>query len=396
MRIRRSWLAALAGALLLASTDAGAQGAGASPRTVQVAQQTDFVLILRSDGSVVGFGSDTSLLAARPSSSKGRIEVPTVLDLPPRVTQVAISSDAAYALLDDGTLLAWGTNDRGQFGGGAGSSRTPGNPMRSATPIRVASPKPVAQIVAAGHHALALATDGTVLTWGDDPSGGPAEMRVVEGLEQVTQVAAAGTHDLALTKAGVVLAWGENGNGQLGVPLDTRRSTRPVQVPGLDHVVSIGAYGNSNFGYSGAVKADGTVWMWGSNQAATMGNGLKWGTVRADGSVNYPAPEQVKGLAAAKSLSIGNGHVVVLMADRSLRIWGHDGWGQTGMGTWGGYQEAPKKPAITDVVYAVGAGTATYAVRADGSLWRWGASTFNNRATELGNDRHVPAPLQLP
>lgn len=363
---------------------------------VQVAQYTDFALILRSDGSVVGFGSDTSLLAARPSSPKGRIETPTVLDLPPRVTQIAIGSDMAYALLDDGTLLAWGTNDGGQFGRGVGSSRTPANPLRSATPVRVSLPKPVTQIVAAGHHALARAVDGTVLTWGDTPSAGPVEMRVVEGLEQVSQVAAAGTHDLALTTDGLVFAWGENGNGQLGLSLATRRSMTPVQVPGLDHVVSIGAYGNSNFGYSGAVKADGTVWMWGSNQAATMGNGVKWGTTRPDGSVNYPVPEMVKGITTAKSISIGNGHVLVLLADRTLRIWGHDGWGQAGIGTWGGYQEAPKKPALADVAYAVAAGTATYAVRGDGTLWRWGASLFNNRVVELGNDRHVPTALSLP
>lgn len=41
--------------------------------------------------------------------------------------------------------------------------------MRTYTPLRVTLPKPITQVVAAGHHGLALAADGTVLTWGDLP-----------------------------------------------------------------------------------------------------------------------------------------------------------------------------------------------------------------------------------
>ena len=47
-------------------------------------------------------------------------------------------------------------------------------------------------------------------------------------------------------------------------------------MPGLDRVVAIAAGIGSiaGGGTSGAVRDDGTVWMWGSNASAMIGNGL--------------------------------------------------------------------------------------------------------------------------
>lgn len=356
------------------------------------------IYVLRADGSVLGFGLEHGTLGARqgPSNTDQPTLTPFVLSLPGKVTQMAAGTAATYALMEDGSLYAWGNNDRGEFGRGPGATRTPGNPLKSFTPIKVPIQGEVVRIVAAGAHALALRADGTVLAWGEFPGTTLGEKGVepVPGLAGVVDLAASRDHFIALTKEGFVYGLGENQGGRLGLPPETYRSGTPVKIAGLDRVVSIGAASTGSFGYNGAVRADGTVWMWGSNMSATMGNGLRYGEPGPHGNDNA-VPAVVKGITTAKSISTGDGHVAVLLADGTLRLWGHDGWGQIGVGTAGYYHESPKKPAIAEVAGVYLVGSKTFAVKRDGTLWRWGPALAVSRE-ELGHDRRVPTQIPLP
>jgi alpha-tubulin suppressor-like RCC1 family protein len=254
-----------------------------------------------------------------------------------------------------------------------------------------------------GRHALALRKDGTVYAWGgsgaiiaEDPAKpgvatGPVR---IAGLENIAQVAAARDHNLVLTRDGDVYAWGENTSAQLGLETTIYRSARPVKVQGLGRMVSIAASGARDMALSGAVRDDGSVWMWGGNQSATMGNGLRSGGLGAEGDLN-PKPLAVKGITNAKTISAGDGHVAVLLRDGTLRLWGHDGWGQIGIGTHGFYHESPQKPALTNVAAVYLGNNKSFAVRLDGTLWRWGgAATFGGG--EFTKDLHVPTLTTLP
>lgn len=384
---------AIAGLLLVCV----AVGQAQAPALRQVAG-SDFTFIVKADGAVLGYGRDDGSLSAMRPPGTG-IVTPIALTFADKVKQIAAGSDMQYALLEDGTVHGWGKNDRGQFGRGPGSSRTPENPMASERAMGIALPKDIVQIAAAGHYALAVRANGSVLAWGEHPAStslSDVAIKAVPGLADVVSVTAGGDHALALTKAGVVFAWGENKNGQLGVSPETvRRSRTPVQVEGLDSVVSIACAGSSNFGFSGAVKADGTVWMWGSNQSATMGEASFWGNNGPPGNVNA-TPKQVQGIAGARSIAVGNGHVAVLLGDRTLRMWGHDGWGQIGVGTNGFYHPVPKKPAITDVAAVYLVSNRTYAVKTDGTLWWWGASPVDRPGSPLAANQKVPTPVLLP
>jgi alpha-tubulin suppressor-like RCC1 family protein len=333
------------------------------------------------------------------------VTAPIPIDLPGKVRQMAVGEATAYALLEDGTVIAWGANDSGQLGnGGPGSRSTPGiYPKPSFRPVAVAGLTEVVQVSAAGRHALALRKDGTVYAWGasgaiiaEDPAKpgvatGPVR---IAGLENIVQVAAARDHNLVLTRDGDVYAWGENTDAQLGLATTTYRSGRPIKVQGLGRMVSIAASGTGNLALSGAVRDDGTVWMWGSNQSATMGNGLRSGGRGDVGDLNFK-PLAVKGVTNAKTISAGDGHVAVLLRDGTLRLWGHDGWGQIGIGTHGSYHESPQKPAITNVAAVYLGNNKSFAVRLDGTLWRWGgAATFGGG--EFTKDLHVPTLTTLP
>jgi alpha-tubulin suppressor-like RCC1 family protein len=393
---------------ILVPTVPGAQTPPPTPGIRYVATR-GFTLVVKGDGSVVGWGRDPDGQAARPPSPTRVITAPIAIELPGKALQVAVGESSQYALLEDGTVVAWGTNDEGQLGNGPlGASGELGRyPKPSVTPVRVTGLSRIVQIAAGSKHAVALDRDGTVWAWGrrdngeigdGEPKGralratGPIR---VPGLEGITQIAADSSHNLALRSDGHVMAWGSNNHGELG--LGTRATGwRPAEVPGLDRVVAIAAGIGSvaGGGISGAVRDDGTVWMWGSNASAMMGNGL--GPLSPDdvgGRVLAPVP--VKGIKGATHLSLGAGHVAALLADGTLRMWGHGGFGQIGVGTSAEYQRTPAIVKLASVAAVYLGGFHSMAVRTDGTLWIWGFNSNSSGPGLLGKNLKVPTRFDL-
>jgi alpha-tubulin suppressor-like RCC1 family protein len=77
---------------------------------------------------------------------------------PTNITSIEAGFQFSLALLSDGTLRAWGGNDKGQLGDGSREN--------SGTPMEVSGLHEVAQIAVGGLHDLALLKDGTVWSWG--------------------------------------------------------------------------------------------------------------------------------------------------------------------------------------------------------------------------------------
>ena len=140
---------------------------------------------------------------------------------------------------------------------------------------------PTAGIAAGYFHSLAVKIDGTVWAWGKNDRGqlgdGTTTDRTtpvqVVNLAGVVAVAAGDWHNLALKSDGTVWAWGYNNNGELGDGTTTNRST-PGQVANLTGVVAVDGGGT----HSLALKGDGTVWAWGQNGGGALGNGTTTGS----------------------------------------------------------------------------------------------------------------------
>jgi alpha-tubulin suppressor-like RCC1 family protein len=188
----------------------------------------------------------------------------------------------SVALKSDGTVWAWGKNDLGQTGdGGTINHHTP-------TQVLVGVGTPLVDITAiatdeGSNHTLALKSDGTVWTWGNNSSGqlgagstGTASAYAVQVihptdptgfLTDIVDIAAAKATSAAVKSDGTVWAWGESYAGQLGTgSLGQPDTNQPVQVKDvttnfLTNVVSI-AGGDQHFV---TIKDDGSVWTWGMN-----------------------------------------------------------------------------------------------------------------------------------
>jgi regulator of chromosome condensation (RCC1) repeat-containing protein/Regulator of Chromosome Condensation (RCC1) repeat protein len=168
------------------------------------------------------------------------------------------------ALALDGTVLTWGENDVGQLGNSTSAPRE--------TPALVPNLSNIISVKAGDVHTLALQQDETVVAWGDNfygqlGSGDRASSnapRLIPGLTQVRAIAAGYARSAALTNDGAVWTWGHDHYGGLDVVI-----VNPTKMPELSGVVEIAA----GWEHTLAVKADGTVWAWGANYSNQLGNG---------------------------------------------------------------------------------------------------------------------------
>ena len=70
-----------------------------------IASGSQFTLVVKADGTVVGWGRDPDGQAARPVSANRVIPAPITIDLPGKALQVATGDTTQYALLEDGTVV---------------------------------------------------------------------------------------------------------------------------------------------------------------------------------------------------------------------------------------------------------------------------------------------------
>jgi alpha-tubulin suppressor-like RCC1 family protein len=94
--------------------------------------------------------------------------------------------------------------------------------------------------------------------------------------------------NLALKSDGTVWSWGDNTYGQLGIGSFGGTRATPVKVSNLAGVVAVFGSGRGRFNL--ALKADGTVWAWGRNEFGQLGDGTFTDRNRSVRVLNLPAP----------------------------------------------------------------------------------------------------------
>ena len=298
---------------------------------------------------------------------------------------VSAGGEHTVAVKNDGTVWTWGANLQGQLGLG-GEVYTNNSNM----PVQAADLRSIKAIAAGGEHTVALRDDGTVWTWGANWHG---QLGLADGahysqdmpaqvmdIRNVIAVAAGAHHTVALKDDGTVWAWGSNNYGQLGNGAYIHQSDIPVQVMDLTDVIAIAA-GDS---HSVAVKNDGTVWAWGANWYGELG----------DGTTNESrTPVQAVGLDGVTAISAGYYHTVAVKNDGTAWAWGYNSMGQLGDGTFDNRLMPVQVVGLYEVTAITAGGSYSVALKGDGTVWAWGI----NWGGQLGDGTYYDSstPVQV-
>jgi alpha-tubulin suppressor-like RCC1 family protein len=180
-------------------------------------------------------------------------------------------------------------------------------------------------------------------------------------------IAAGGGHYLALKADRTVWAWGTNTNGQIGNGGGSDVTT-PVQV--LTNVVSVSARSSRSL----ALKADGTVWAWGQSVANV--------------------PTQVATLTNVRAIAQGSTHALALKQDGTVWAWGENTNGQLGNNSTNN-STTPLQVQGLAGVSAIAAGVKFSVAlhgggEAESTLWTWGLNTSGQLGDGTINQRLVP------
>ncbi|HEY2515983.1 MAG TPA: hypothetical protein VGI39_34165 [Polyangiaceae bacterium] len=193
------------------------------------------------------------------------------------------SSTHACALLSTGTAKCWGNDGSGQLGDSATSCGTPcvKTSAQAVTSLAGTPLSGIATLATGGQHTCAIVGDGTVMCWGSNDHGqlgiGGADSGY-HGVPYTVQapaptkfaaLALGKAHSCALTDQGAVWCWGDNGAGQSGSDPSNATVPAPALVNGLPSIAALDA----GIDFTCAVDSNGGVWCWGNDSNNQLGDG---------------------------------------------------------------------------------------------------------------------------
>ena len=278
-------------------------------------------------------------------------------------------------------ILAWGNNGSGRLGDGTTTSRS--------SPVSVIGGfTDWIQVSAGNEHSLGLRSNGTVWAWGDNASGRLGDgtithrsspVPVVGGFTNWIQASAGWDHSLGLRANGTLWAWGDNASGRLGDGTSAARSS-PVSVIGgfTDWI-----YAGVGAGFSIGLRANGTAWAWGAGGVGRLGSG-------SDTNTTSPV-SVVGGFTDWIQLSTYRLHTVGVRANGDAWAWGFNGNGVLGDNTTTN-RNSPVSVVggFTNWIQASAGWDHSLGLRANGTVWAWGAGANGKLGTNNTTNRSSP------
>lgn len=283
------------------------------------------------------------------------------------------------AIKNDGTLWTWGCNQCGILG--------QNNLTNTCSPIQITNGgcwRRVDVGFSGGlwGHAAGIKNDGTLWTWGSNTCGGlginiaPAagcrSTPVNVGTERNWKDISVGfLFTLGLKTDGTLWSWGNNCYGRLGDGTTVNRSS-PVQI-----VAPVGLCWrtiSAGYHHSAAIRSDNTLWVWGTDR-----NHGHLGNLNSGNCQSSPVQTISQG-SNWKSVTAGYCRTAAIKTDGTLWIWGSNGRGALGTGTYSFNTNASSPVQIgtsNNWKSVVIARDHNLALKTDSSIWGWGCN-FNN------------------
>ena len=233
------------------------------------------------------------------------------------------------ALSDDGNVYSWGSGDYGALGRGSTAiSRVPVAVTTAGTPM---AGKKIVRVAAGANYSLAVSDEGIVYSWGGGWGGAPVgklgdganTQRLVPVAvatagtpmagKRIVDIAAGGLASMALASDGTLFTWGRNYDGLLGLQTTVGPSSCgsyacsmvPVQV-NISGSSLAGKQPTQIIATSSAflvLDTEGNVHFWSSSQLVPA-------------SLIIPSGQQIRSIAGTTSDS-----VVGISRDRTIYSW---------------------------------------------------------------------------
>ena len=371
--------------------NSGSEGTGFDFNAIipdQVSTSTH-TLFIKSDGTVLAWGlndkgqlgNNTTSLTPNPTAVQ--VQGEGGVGILSGITAVAAGNGFSVALKSDGTIWAWGDNTYGQLGDGTTTARL--------TPVQVTGlTGTFVAISAGGSHALAVKSDGRLWAWGNNSSGQLGDNSTdvrhtpVEVFSNIKYVSAGFDHTMVLDINGSVWTWGNNSNGQLGNATQTNSSAPVLAVPGGSVRIAAGNKCSVVLRYTTS-HLTGSIVTWGKNSDGQLGIGT---------TTDSYSPLTISNFADIANVSAGNNHLVVAKNDGTVWAWGNNSSGQLGNNSNVASTSPIQTSMVTGIVHLSAGSGDTVAYKNDGTVWAWGDNTYGQLGDGSTTARWTPVQVQ--
>ena len=175
----------------------------------------------------------------------------------------------------------------------------------------------------------------------------------------------------AIKSDGTFWVWGKTNGGILGLNQAGAGLAESVSSPiqlGTETTWDTVSFGGNDSAGCMAIKTDGTLWSWGQNEKGTLGH---------NSNVDYSSPVQVSGTTWKWVNYAGEDYILAIKTDGTLWRWGGNPVGAGGdnlPGTSPARRSSPVQVG-TNTTWAYAGGNRnghSIATKTDGTLWCWG------------------------
>ena len=191
-------------------------------------------------------------------------------------------------------------------------------------------------------------------------------------------------HSGGIKSDGTLWTWGYNSTGQLGDNTQIQRNSAVQTIAGGTNWKQV----SMGYGVSGAIKTDGTLWMWGSGFSGTIGD-------NTNGVASYKSSpvQTVAGGTNWSQISVADSFCAAIKTDGTLWTWGVGQYGSIGDNTVIAKSSPVQTVAGGTNWKQVAASHNVTAVKNDGTLWVWGRNNYG----QIGDNTQIQrnSPVQI-
>ena len=297
------------------------------------------------------------------------------------------------ALTFEGNLYCWGYNPNGESGDG--TTNTYKSPT---TPVKIPTNRTVETVGMGRSHTCAILDDSSLMCWGSDSWGilgngdsetssqyEPVQVAIPDG-RAVKSVGGGQQNTCILLTDGGVMCWGRDHvgqNGDGGTSSTTHSASSNVALPdgrAADHLV-VGDF------HSCVILDNGKVSCWGYNTDGMLGDNTTTNSIT-------PLISNLPNGSIAVDLAVGFYHTCAVIENGSVYCWGHNNKGRLGVGFTGGELHTPQHVVgATDVVAIDADEWHTCALNRNGTILCWGYNKQGQLGLGHSGDRNSPNEL---